>query len=130
MKYWLVGLLCLLAFVMTVFSIQVGDGVKDNQNDLFTITVNTHTPVAGGGYQPYRKYYCATNIDTAYDVIMSTGYGNYRQTKRRTLKANGGWWEDKYNIWMSTWYFIITSSVGAPANTTPLTATVEIQERY
>lgn len=117
-------LLCL--FLLSILADFGNSQVRDKRNRIFEVTINTHTAVVGGGYLPWRVYYRAENQSTSYDMKRAT-WPLQGTDAGSILFANGGWWEDKYNVYQSSWYYIITG--GGPANVAEYTGTLVYQER-
>jgi len=126
MKLYQIFLLLLVFMLLIVLTPQ--GIVRDRKNDIYDINVNTHSAVVGGGYEPGRVYYHVTNLSLSWTVKRSTWNFKYSDDGK-SLKPNGDWWEDKYNVYQSSWWYIITSSQ-APADQTALNARLEIHERY
>lgn len=127
----------LLALVVSVcFMINIVEGRRpwyDYNNDDFTVTATTHTSTMLIGKTFGRIYFLAVNEAQLYDVRLATypiTVPDLERTNRgRLLQKNLGWWEDKYNIYTSS-YWVIISSKGCGATVTPIEADVTGTQRY
>ena len=116
----------LASVILAGVAINTDSRVYDKRNRIFEVTVNTHTAVLGGGYLPGRVYYHVENQSTSYDIKRAT-WPLSATDAGKILRAPDGWWEDKYNVYQSSWYYIIVG--GGPGNVAAYTATICYQER-
>ena len=121
--------LCVILLLSCIIFSEARVYDKDNSN--YTVTANTSTATLVGGWLPGRVYYIVINEST-YDVRHATwpltGVDAASATSRGILIEDGlGYWEDKYNVYQSSWYVIING--GGPADVAPYTATITYRER-
>lgn len=101
-------------------------------NEMHTVNPGTTTAIMVGGYQPGRRYYLGLNEGNTYACRFAT----YSITQA-DISSGGdigipipksyGSWEDKYNVYQSSWWVILSS---ANAVGTDITTTFTWFERY
>lgn len=119
-----------LAVAVTVIP---ADEVPDYRNLEYTREVSTMAPTCVGGYLPGRRYYLVINESENYDLRHATyplTQANIARnvSKGKILRKNYGNWEDMYNVYIGSWWVIISSPT-CPANTLPLKCTAYWYER-
>lgn len=118
-------LLCLILLVVMVDL--VSGQVRDRRQRIYSVAVGSMDWVFGGGYLPWRVYYHVENQSTSHDVKRAAYLPPTTTDYGKLLRAPDGWWEDKYNVYMSSWWYIIDG--GGPATISSYTAILVIHER-
>ena len=101
--------LCFLIIFSSISFVGAGDVVTKD----FEIVAGTQTSTLGIGYNVGRKYLLAVNVDETFNVRMTTGSISAGTKLGTLLFNNGGFWEDAYFIYKSSWYFISTGTGSA-----------------
>ncbi len=133
-RFGMLSVLVVAMFICMAMFSECDGAVKDFNNPDYTITLNTSTAVMGGGYMPGRRYYLVVNESDTYIVRKTTwpvtGDVLPSLTAGRGIPINKdyGSWKDKYNIYQSSWYYIIEG--GGAGNVAPFSATISYEERY
>ncbi len=121
MKYLLIGL-----FLVSILLSAAEARVYDKRNTIDSVTVTTMTAVSGGGRRPGRCYYKVENISQSYEVKRATWPLGCNDTGD-FVYSNGGSWVDEYEVYQSTWFYIIHGD--GPANVAPYEATIRIHQK-
>jgi hypothetical protein len=76
-------------------------------------------------------YYHVENQSVSFDVKRISWNANAAVSsttlRGKILRAVDGWWEDKYNVYQSSWWYRIDG--GGPSNVSSYSAIILIHER-
>lgn len=125
MKKVLWCMLCLI--VLIGLAINIDSRVYDKRNRIFCVDINTMTWTVGGGWLPGRVYYHVDVQSTQYDVRRISWNADTSTVCGKILRAPDGSWIDRYNVYKSSWYYIIDG--GGPADVAAYSATICYHEK-
>ena len=132
-----ITLILAVCLAVTMFTAVCEAQRTDYLNEDFAIVCGTGTAQMLRGIREGRRYFYATNESPDYGCRLTTwqitgdylnellnlGIGVPMIGQGKPLRAEGGWWEDDFNIRKGSWYVILSSN-GAGATETPLSAFV------
>lgn len=143
MKLKTLAVIAVLGLIVTMLPSAYGQQKQWVED--FTLGIGTKTAVPCGLSVPTRKYYKVWNLSESHTVYMATwsitqadlqaglniGIGSVKVASGIPLTIAGtvgSMWTDDFNIYPSTWFFLVSSAT-ALGDVTPVKALITYRQR-